>query len=215
MRLYLSSFRLGNQPDALVELVDKPGACCAAICNADDYKTPEDRVLGVQRELDDLESLGFETEEVDLRDHFGDAGGLRRRLESFDLVWVRGGNTFLLRRALAASGGDNVLAELITGDRLVYAGYSAGALVLGPTLRGIEDIDDPTVVPEGYAADVVWDGLRVVPYCVLPHFRSDHPESAATSSEGLERYLADHVPFIALRDGEAIVRRGDDERVVG
>ena len=56
-------------------------------------------------------------------------------LSSF-LIWVNGGNVFLLRRAMQQSGLDNVIIERKSDDGFVYSGYSAGACVVGPTLRG-------------------------------------------------------------------------------
>src|SRR5918996_197796 len=98
MRLYLSSFRLGNRPDALLDL------------------------------LDDI-----------------------------DLLWVRGGNVFVLRRALARCGAEELLIELLAADAFVSAGYNAGAVVLTPSLHGIELVDDPADVPPGYPPEIVWN----------------------------------------------------------
>ena len=48
-----------------------------------------------------------------------------------------------LRRALAASGADEMIADLVRADRIVYGGNSAGACVLAPSLRGLETVDEP------------------------------------------------------------------------
>ncbi len=85
--------------------------------------------------------------------------------------------------------------------------------MLTPSLHGSELVDDPGVVPDGYDPAIVWEGLAILPYAVAPHYRSDHPESADT--EKAVQYLIDrHILFKALRDGEAIVRDGESERVV-
>jgi dipeptidase E len=212
IRLYLSSFRVGNRPDELLALLPE-GRRTAVICNSIDCYDGEGRASGVKRELDELAGLGLEPVDVDLRDHFGDTAGLRERLEAFDLVWVRGGNAFILRRAMSYSGADEILTDLITNGVVAYGGYSAGVVVLAPHIRGAELVDDPDAVPAGYRPEVIWDGLGLLPYCVLPHFRSAHPESRAVD-EVMERYLEEHVPFIALRDGQAIVWDGGAERVV-
>jgi dipeptidase E len=54
----------------------------------------------------------------------------------------------------------------------------------------------------------------VLPYAILPHFRSDHPESALID-KSLEHMVDHHMPFIALRDGQALVVDGDDQEIVG
>ncbi|WP_424184740.1 Type 1 glutamine amidotransferase-like domain-containing protein [Actinokineospora sp. G85] len=217
MRLYLSSFRIGNEPDALVGLL-RPGQGrrTALILNADDYKSAEDRAVSGKREVDELSALGLEPFEVDLREHFGDPDGVRAALSGADVVYVRGGSGFVLRRAYAHSGADDVLRDLIARDEVVYAGYSAGPCMLGPTLRGIDGaIDLPDLIPDGYPeGPTPWDCLGVLPYCIAPHYRSDHPESAEIERT-VQYYIDNQMLFVALRDGQALVVDGDKTRVVG
>jgi dipeptidase E len=212
MRLYLSSFRLGDHPDELLRLLDGDSRA-AVIANADDFKTGADRVASAERELADLAGLGLEPVEVDLREYFGQPARLREVLARFDAVWIRGGNPFILRRALRYSGADAIIAELLADDTLVYAGYSAGLAMLCPSLHGIELIDPPNLVPDGYEAEVIWDCLGVLPYMVVPHYRSDHPESA-DAERSVQHMIDHHVPFLALRDGQVIVRDGERETVL-
>ena len=176
MRLYLSSFRLGDHPDHLVRLAGG-GARVAVIANAIDGAPADVRVEGVRLELAALRGLGLVPHEVDLRDCSGAA--VRAAMADVDAVWVRGGNTFVLRVAMARSGADLALADAIARDHLVYAGYSAGGCVLAPDLRGLElvdPIDEVATVQPG--AEVVWDGLAVLDRPFVPHWRSPgHPET--------------------------------------
>lgn len=185
----------------------------AVILNAEDYKSDADRLQSAKREFDDLASLGFEPTEIDLRSFFGQAERLEAVLVDFGLLWVRGGNPFILRRAFAASGADVIISDLLARDALAYGGYSAGAAMLTPSLRGIELVDDPHEVPHGYSAEVIVDCLGIVPHPLVPHFRSDHPESERIEKV-VQLLLAEHIPFIALRDGEVWIRDGDREFVV-
>lgn len=214
MRLYLSSFRIGNKPEELLKLLTGR-VRTALILNADDYKGPEDRAVSLQREIGELERVGLEPGEVDLRRYFGWEDELRAVLAGFDLIYVRGGNAFILRRALRQSGADRIVKDLLANDAVVYAGYSAGPAMLTPSLRGIELFgDDSNVVPDGYDPSVIWEGLGILPYVLVPHYRSDHPETAG-ADRAVEYYIATHTPFIALRDGEALVVDGDRQAVVG
>jgi dipeptidase E len=52
----------------------------------------------------------------------------------------------------------------------------------------------------------------VLPYAIVPHYRSDHPESAAVETVA-ERYQATGVPHRTLRDGQVIVVHGGREAV--
>jgi dipeptidase E len=96
----------------------------------------------------------------------------------------------------------------------VYASYSAGADMLTPSLDGIELVDDPDDVPPGYDAAAVVGCLGVVPYHLALHHGSDHPD-ARHEDDVVRHYINHHMPFVALRDGEALVRDGDRELVVG
>ncbi len=203
MKLYLSSFRLGNDPEQLVELLSS-NKKTAVIANAVDEATEQVRKLAVERELNDLHSLGLNAKEFDLRDYFGQKEELKKQLNQYGLIWIRGGNTFVLRRAMYESGFDEVLKGKMTDKDFVYAGYSAAICVLAPTLKGLEFVDDPHIVPFGYQPEIIWDGLGLLTYSIAPHYRSDHPESPAV--EKLVQYFTQHkIPFKPLHDGEVII----------
>lgn len=212
MRLYLSSYRMGNKPEELLKLL-KGNTRTALIANYVDYRDPEEIHIRNQQELKDLTSHGLRPDIVDLKNYFGKSEELKDTLSAYDLIWVRGGNTFVLRRALAYSGADKIIRDLLDSDSIVYGGYSAGVCVLAPTLKGIDRVDDPSVVPNGYTKDIIWDGLNIIPYSVAPHYQSNHPES--TQIENCVTYFKNnHMEFKTLRDGEVIIRDGDVEVLV-
>ncbi len=212
MRLYLSSFRVGRRPDELLRLLGGRTRA-AVIANAVDFKGAGERAESVARELSDLAALGLDPVEVDLRAYF-DGGMAPHALDEFDLLWVRGGNAFILRRALRLSGADEIVLRLLADDVLVYAGYSAGPVILGESLRGFERVDPADVVPAGYPpATPIWEGLGVLPYAVVPHYKSDHPESAAID-DVIDALVAGDVEFVTLRDGDVIVRDGASETIL-
>ena len=215
MRLYLSSFRLGNHATRLLELV-KPTARVAAIMNALDPLPVTVRQQLVTRLEGDFATIGLNIEELDLRNYFGSTSRLADDLAEFDLVWASGGNAFTLLMAMTQSGCGDVLKGLLHDDAIAYGGYSAGAIVAGPTLRGIDLVDsaDPVAAaPAGYVPDIQWAGLGLVEYSVVPHFRSNHPESAAI--ESVVAYLEDRaLPYKPLRDGEVILVDGATEQML-
>lgn len=203
MRLYLSSFRVGDYPHRLLELAG-PGRRLALVANALD-KTPSDiRRAGVEREAADLGALGFDVTEADLRQPAG-----VRIARAADVVWVRGGNVFVLRRALADSGADAALVELIKRDAVVYAGYSAGACVLAPDLDGLDLVDDISAV-----ADPIRSGLAILDRPVVPHVESPgHPETHDCDLLSAE-FTRNGRPHWALRDGEVLLIHGDTAEVL-
>lgn len=212
MRLYLTSYRLGDHPEDLVRLAGE-GARVAVVGNAGDaFGDPAARTASVDRELASVRSLGFDAHELDLREWFGRPAALECHLEDVDLLWAKGGNTFVLRRAFHLSGLDGILLRRLADDSIVYGGYSAGAALAPPTLRGIDLMDEPEAEPAGYSGEVLWDGLGLVLFLIVPHFRSDHPESELAEA-CVAALIERHVPFVALRDGETVLVDGGEPRV--
>ena len=199
MRLYLSSYRLGDYTDRLLALVDAARRG-VVVPNALDHAPAAFRAERVAQEVAALSGLGFTAEALDV----ADARALRR-LGSFSMCWVPGGNVFVLRKALAESGGDQRLRDLLSEDALVYAGYSAGACVLAPSLHGLDAVDDPSVV-----SDPLFDGLSVLDRPVVPHTSSPgHPESASCDAVAAA-YRSRGQEHWALRDGDVLVVERDD-----
>jgi dipeptidase E len=195
MRLYLSSFRLGRYPDRLLSLTG--GRRAAVVTNALDHLDPAVRAAGVARELAELSDAGLAPVEADLRDPAALAG-----LADHDLIWVRGGNVFTLRRVLADTGADAVLTELIRTDTVAYGGYSAGGCVLAPDLAGLERVDDAGSAP-------ILAGLGILDRPFVPHVRSpEHPESHLCDALAAAYTAADR-PHWALSDGDVLVVDGD------
>jgi len=215
MRLFLSSDGVSAFPERLTDLVGQ-GARVLITENALDNVSADYvaryKVL-VYDVFTDLTARGFVVEQLDLRDYFADNCGLEARLENADLVWATGGNTFLLRRAMRQSGLDNLLLKFLSEDRIAYGGWSAGACVASPSLRGIELCDAADDVTPDYDPAIIWDGLGLVDYSIVPHYRSDHPESDVMEQE--VAYLqANNVPYEALADGDVIVVDGDTQQIL-
>lgn len=201
MKLYLSSYRLGDAAERLVEWADS--ARFALVANALDGIDPELHGERISRSVRDLREIGLDADLVDLREHFDDPASLAERLDGCRALFVAGGNVFVLRRALHRSGLDTWLEAKRDDPDFRYAGYSAGACVCGPTLRGLELVDDPSFVPPGYELETIWDGLGLVEHAIAPHYRSDHPESAAIEKV-VAAFSENETPFVTLRDGEVL-----------
>lgn len=213
MKLYLSSYGSGNKPEYFIGLVGA-NKKVAVIMNAQDCTLPEKRIDKLRQEITNLEALGLDPEELDLRQYFDDNDALQEKLTTYGALWIRGGNAFVLMRAMKQSGFDVAIKPLVLEDRIVYAGFSAGSAAATPTLHGIELVDDIMSVPPGYDDNLVWGGLGFVEYSIAPHYQSNHPESEAV--EKVVAYFAKHkMPYKTLHDGEAIVVNGESEVIVG
>jgi dipeptidase E len=202
---------MGNHPERLAALVPRRTRATIVVNALDN--APQAREEWLAGQIEDLESIGFVPEELDLRQYFGRPEHLAAALEGRGLVWINGGNTFLLRRAMRQSGFDAAVRARLTSNKIVYAGFSAAACCAAPTLRGIEFVDDPRADAEGYMIETLWDGLGLIDRCVAVHYGCP-----GAQGEGIERAIAywksQNIAYLTLRDGEALVIDNDKTEVV-
>lgn len=195
MKLYLSSYRIPT-PDELFALLPKPAMECkvAIIPNAKDDKLPQERAQSLDELIYDLAKYGFATTVVDLRD-YDDPARLKEALEPFELLWVAGGNSFILRSEIRLSGFEEIVRDLLEAGA-VYAGESAGAIVAGTSLEEAEVADDPEVADE-----YITEGLGLIDKVIAPH--ADSPDFVEYINNVKKRY-GDSDTVVYLRDDQAL-----------
>ena len=181
MKLYLSSFDIGNFPERLMELFSSSNPQIGIVMNALD-NLPDARNKWLLNNKSNLGKLGFRVDELDLRNFF-----LHKMtpndLSRFDGLWVNGGNSFILQRAFHESGLNQVLPKMVIEEKIVYSGFSAALCVVSASLHGFELVDDPINIPEGYNQEFTWDGLSFLEKPIAVHYKSDHSESEAIDKE--------------------------------
>ncbi|MGD7706260.1 Type 1 glutamine amidotransferase-like domain-containing protein [Microlunatus sp. Y2014] len=210
MRLYLSSYQLGDHAQVLAQLVGDRGRGLV-IMNALDGYDEERRRRDSLVQMAALGELGLEAADLDLREH--DPSSIAEAVGQPDFLWVRGGNVFMLRMALARSGMDRLIVAGLHRDAFVYAGFSAGPCVLAPSLAGLELCDPVEDCMAAYGA-VRRDGLGVLDRPVVPHLDSpEHPETRLLG-EVAAQYDREGQPYWALRDGEVLVVDGAGSTVL-
>lgn len=205
MKLYLSSKSIPS-PDELAALIGKPldAISVALIPNSKDFFAERARNYLVNNFATYMEQLGLSVKVVDLRE-YSRASVLKQTLASHDLIWAMGGNTFNLRYEMKRSGFDTIILELLD-EGVVYGGDSAGALVAGISITGIESADMPQ-----FAEEVINDGLNLTPFFLLPHV--DDPGYAHV----IPIFKASHQGsdnIIELKDSQVFIVDGNSHRIV-
>jgi dipeptidase E len=210
MRLFLSSYRAGNHPDRLTELFGK-GTKVGVITNAKDYKIPKGREAKVKENFDYMGKIGLKPEEIDLRKYFDGQGDIKHDIRKYTAFWMQGGNVFLFLRALRQSGLEPILADLVRKNEVVLGGESAGAIIMGPTLKYSEvdtDEDSPNYIAQGYNKDVIWEGLDFINYVPVPHYQTP-------GYIGIDDYIKnlykEKIPYKKMTDDQAISINGDKD----
>jgi len=202
-KLFLYSFALTKRHfEELNKLAGKPTAeiSFALIENATDIVAgAENWVPGIRNSIT---SKGYQAENIDLRNWFHRPDELRKKLESKDVIWLCGGHTYYLRWVLKESGADKIIADLVTKGK-IYAGWSAGAIVAGPTTR-FSDLmgDDPAEAPE-----IIYEGMNLTNTVIVPHI--DHKDFAEGAAKANEQLILAGFNTLPLKDNQAYLIMGD------
>ena len=209
MQLFLSSYRAGVHDKELLKFLGDVKKI-AVITNAKDYKTPEGRRKRIEENFSYYRSICLEPTEVDLRPFFHKPDA-EKLLTGHKFIWLAGGNMFLLRRALSYTGLDKWLCDAVRNNKIILGGESAGAIIIGPTLKYSEvdtDEDSPNYIPDGYDKEPIWAGLNIIDFVPVPHYQTPDYIGIDEYVENLEK---ENIPHEKMRDGQAIVIDGDKE----
>lgn len=214
MRLFLSSQDLGDYPDRARELAGKNNKALF-------FKNAQDDLPDVERNFSNPEKkkmfkdAGFEFEMIDLRDYFGKHDQLFKKLKTAGSVWSSGGNTFILRRAMKASGFDRIIVQMLKDDQILYGGWSAGACVAAKSLDGIQfgDRPQPNIVPENYPIkEPIWEGLGLIDFMIIPHTDMEWFKEDAKKCENYLMKIGQS--YKKLKDGQVIIMDGKEMEIL-
>ena len=196
MKLYLSSYRIPHIASLETILGKKlTETTIAFIPNAKDYYSRLAWEYKVKNYVNYFRSHGSKVVIVDLKDHT-DGNALKSVLSKVDLIWAAGGNAFCLRYEMKRSKFQDVINELLAEGK-VYGGDSAGAIVAGLSLKGVESADNP-----GLAQEILQDGLKLVPYVILPHADSPEFSDAVKITQSIHKHVNN---IIELKNNQVAV----------
>jgi dipeptidase E len=205
MKLYLSSYKVGDEPEKLTILFSD-NKSVGYVPNALDFTKAdvERRKVHIEKDMQSLEQVGLHPVLLDLKEYFEKKETLKTKLSELGGLFVSGGNTFVLRQAMKLSGLDSILINGEVPEEFVYAGYSAAGCVLSPNLKSYSIVDDAADQPYERQRETIWEGLGLIEFAFMPHYNSDHQESDDIQKE--VAYCEEHgIPYKTLRDGEAMV----------
>ena len=134
-----------------------------------------------------------------------DVSNMPRAVEEADAIFVGGGNTFRLLKALHDH---DLLAPIRrrVAAGVPYIGSSAGSIVACPTLKTTKDM--PVVQPPSFEA------LGLVPFQISPHYLDPDPSSThmgETQEERIMQFLEENEEtVVGLREGSILrVQEGE------
>jgi len=203
MKLYLCSLRPKVKTD-LLKLIDyKTAPSVTIVANAWDVDLKKRGPEELNNCINNFKSFGFTTKVLDLKN--ANQQSIADQLSNQDLVWVMGGNTFYLNYLMQKSDFKTAVKPLLK-TTLAYGGESAGAVVIGKTLHGIEYLDDPKLSPE-----LLWDGLKLIDFSIIPHWDTEkYAEYLQRVKTEMEKYSL----ATTLKNNQAFIVDGEELEVI-
>jgi dipeptidase E len=203
MKLFLTS--AGIQPEtknAFLKLVgrDPKGMKVAFIPTAANH--PLEGKKYVQISKDQLTELGFIVEDVDIE--FFPKKELHTKLESCDVIYINGGNTFYLLDKIRKSGLDLYVKDLLKDK--IYFGTSAGSIVACPNIEvclwdGVDAVD-PNI------KDL--KAFNLVPFTLFVHYEENQYKNL------IEKMKKDYsYKLICLTNKQAVMVQNENWEIVG
>ena len=130
---------------------------------------------------------------------------IREALTGAEVVYVEGGNTFYLLRAVRESGFDKVLPEFLDAG-LIYVGSSAGSYIACPTIEMAT-----WKHPGKYDCYGMTDfrAMGLVSILISVHYKDEYRELLK------EKFQDAKFPVRILTDEQALLVKGDDVQLIG
>lgn len=86
--------------------------------------------------------------------------------KKYDVIWVCGGNTFLILDRMKKTGIFDFIKGAVLSDESIYFGISAGSIIAGPNIEVSAPWDENTIDLKDT------NGMNIVDFAVVPHYQN-------------------------------------------
>lgn len=163
----------------------------AFIPNAKDKHTDKS---GLEKTRSFFRQKGFIVNNIDLN-HFKDKE-LYKELLKYEIIFIAGGNCFVLLEKIKKSGFEKILNKLLDKG-IIFIGESAGACIMGKSIEPLKLIDNPK-----FAELENYDGLGFIDFVFVPHYKDP---KYAQSIKQIEKVYGKKFDLKEFTDGEGII----------
>jgi dipeptidase E len=138
-------------------------------------------------------------------------GDPKRAVEDAEVLFVGGGNTFRLVKAVQQLNLIEPVRRRVAAGELSYMGSSAGTNMACPTIRTTNDM--PIVQPDSF------DAFALILFQINPHYVDADPTSTHMGETRMDRIVEfleeNEVPVLAMREGAWLRGRDSELRLGG
>jgi dipeptidase E len=150
------------------------------------------------------DEMGFNVEEVDIDGKTENQ--VMELIKLKDIIFVEGGNTFYLLKAMRACNFERIIRKLLKQGK-VYIGASAGSIVAGKTIKTAEWKHD-----KDHFRVKNLKGLNLVPFDIFVHYQPEHAEIIKQKIKNPKKRAK---KLKILADGQAILVQGKEISLIG
>lgn len=204
--LLLTSGGMLQMQDEIIKLLQKPAYDITVAFVTTAYKPElQENPNYVSRSLPIMKEIGFNVEEVDIEGKT--ESQVMKLLELKDIIYVAGGNTFYLLKAMRGCNFEKVIRKLLKWGK-VYIGSSAGSMAAGRTVKTAL-WKDPNKNLVGLKN---LKGLNLVPFDIFVHYQ---PEYAKIIKQQMPNPKKRAKKLRILTDEQAILVQGKEIDLIG
>jgi len=127
---------------------------------------PEEDASYLSKDFETMKEMGFNVQEVDIEDK--SEKEMEEIFKLKDIIFVAGGNTFYLLKAMRKCNFKKVLKNFLKQGK-VYIGTSAGSIVAGRTIKTASWLGDENRVKLKNLK-----GLNLVPFDIFVHYQPEY-----------------------------------------
>ena len=200
--LLLTSSGMQDSKEDILAILPKP-AEDVRIAHIITASKPEEDKFYMENDKVLIKEAGLNVEDIDIEGK--NKTQLLNILESFDIIYVQGGNTFYLLKHIKLSGFDKVMKKLFRKGK-IYIGVSAGSIVAGKNIVTAEWLGDKKPFNVGF---MNYKAMNFVPYNIFVHYSDAFAELIKSKSKKEKKNLK------ILTDGEALFVYGKKITLVG
>ncbi len=135
-----------------------------------------------------------------------DEYGLTAAIKGKDIIYVTGGNTYVLLEHLKRCNLKAILAKHFDNDGW-YMGASAGSIVMSDDISYVASLDEPS---KANLSDT--KGLNLVDFRIMPHL--DHNDFVEGIKEIMPEIISDDKELIGINDDQGIMVKGSFIKVI-
>jgi len=191
--------------DEIIKLLQKP-AYDITVAFISTAAKPQENLGYLKKDWTIMkEEMGFNVQEIDIEGKR--ESEVMKLLELKDIIFVEGGNTFYLLKAMRACNFERIIRKLLKEGK-VYIGASAGSMVAGRTIQtaGWKDQD------KNIAKLRNLKGLNLVPFDIFCHYQPEHAELIKQKMNNPRRRAK---RLKILTDDQAILVQGKEVSLIG